>query len=495
MKKGHRMKLFTGIAAICLITQLIASEREEFQIDVPGIQQVYPVDMDNDGDLDLIVVHHDKSLMEEETRRFISIYRQDRGFPSRPSARYAVPGPDAVFDWGDTDRDGLMELLFVRPDGIWIWYPAFSCLEDSGRSCRLIGAHTLFTGPDRSELVQWNFIKDIDEDGKPELTLPEFGGFHFYGQDSLGLFQLLHECRIPLEHRIQSRAGLALQIYLPEIRIADMDLDHNPDLLFILKEKIILCLGSGQKIWPTMADSSVFRIMRFAADNPHLSMLEALAPAENHLEIEDLNNDGFKDIILSRASMAGFTKTLSQLQLYYSRNGTFDILPDQVLAADNFYGDHFITDLNMDGRPDLALLQFPIGLVGAARFLITQKMKVGFDIYLMKTDGRYPDIPDQQLRFTRRSKIRNVLRPEVAAFSDWNGDGRPDLLVNVNHQQIIVFLQTSAGLFDKKPAFKIRMPVSPENRIGDLNHDGRADLILWYPDTGKMTVLLSRGAG
>ena len=112
------------------------------------------------------------------------------------------------------------------------------------------------------------------------------------------------------------------------------------------------------------------------------------------------------------------------------------MLPDHVLISENFDGAHWLYDINRDGRTDVALLQFPIGLMGAAKYLFTRRMKYAIDLYIQTENGRFQDIPTRTIHCSRDSKLRNILRPAIIAFADWNGDNRTDLLISTGEHTL-----------------------------------------------------------
>ena len=486
-RMAKKMRILMISVFIMTSVRVQAMDRHEITIAVPGIQQVFPVDMDGDSNLDLIVLHRDTDVLQVQPNRYVSVFLQrNNGYASEADARYRADIGDIILDWGDLDKDGLLELLFVRPGGIVTWHP-----ETPDTVHEILSCVSLFSGADPERLIHWSFFRDVTGDHAGEIVMNNQYGFDIYAKDSTNRFQPISHLETFMKHELITGNSLVLQTRLPRLCVCDMNNDAVRDMVFLSGDRMDL-FHTGSSIG-IPADTSVRPDLRkrFAMDEIHMSMLESLAPVDVSLKAEDLDGDGFGDVILSRASRASFTSTMSQLQIYYSSGGAFGTLPDQVLMAENFYGDHYIADFNHDGRKDIALLQFPLGLVRAAKFLLTRRVKYGFDIYYQNAEGKYGDRPDHEFRFIRHSKLRNVLRPELASFIDWNGDNRLDILVNVDHLHILVFLQSAGGGFLKKPDRKLRVPVSSWHWTGDLNRDHQADLILWYPRQGQIRCLIS----
>jgi len=481
------MKLFFIIFIFIQVSVCLATDRYEIRIPLSGVYQVFPADLDNDKGLDLIVLHRKADELQFHSSRLVSLFfQQSNNFKPNPDVQYKADMQDIIIDWADCNGDGFTEFFIIRPESIVSWSPQ---LPDS--IIPVLSSTSIFSGADSDRMVHWPFLWDVNQDSSLEIILNQKQGLDIYSKDSLDHYRFSIRLDMRFKHTLIQEKSLILQTCLPQIVLKEMNRDNWPDIVAVFDDRLAVFTS---QIQPDMIDDETFlssQEIQFAIEDPHLSMLEALAPTDMSIEVEDLNRDGYSDVILSRASKASFTKTLSQLQIYFSRRGQFQTLPDQVLMAENFYGDHAIADFNHDGRKDMALLQFPIGLVGAAKFLLTRRIKYGFDIYLQTPNGQFNNEPDQQLRFIRHSKIRNVLKPEFFTFADWNGDHLLDLLVNIDHQRIVCFIQKDVDEFSKKPDFEINIPVSPHFWIGDLNKDRQADLVFWYENPGEIRCLIS----
>jgi hypothetical protein len=98
--------------------------------------------------------------------------------------------------------------------------------------------------------------------------------------------------------------------------------------------------------------------------------------------------------------------------------------------------------------------------------------------------------------FRPKLDYRTVRHPASVAIGDLNGDGKPDVVTaNGELNTVSVFLNEGDGSFQGKRDY--RTGIDPESvAIGDLNGDGKPDLASANnPAQGSVSVLLNRGDG
>jgi hypothetical protein len=75
---------------------------------------------------------------------------------------------------------------------------------------------------------------------------------------------------------------------------------------------------------------------------------------------------------------------------------------------------------------------------------------------------------------------------------DFNGDGRPDLLVRRSDTQWNIFFSTTDGRwFAPQPAMTFDAPAHGYFEIEDLNGDGLSDIILHELDQPNLSIFMS----
>lgn len=180
----------------------------------------------------------------------------------------------------------------------------------------------------------------------------------------------------------------------------------------------------------------------------------------------DLNGDGRRDIIVLNEGT--FPNPGSLSVLLNNGGGTFAAAVNTNLSGTPATATTI--DFNGDNRPDIAVAMF--GLNGAANSI---------QIFLNNGSGA----------FTAGQSLSGGASGLIAA--DVTGDGRPDLIAGFS-QQVTIYGGNGDGTF--------RLPVTVAtdfnaNSIasGDLNKDGRVDLVTVDRNSMVATVLLGAGNG
>lgn len=218
-----------------------------------------------------------------------------------------------------------------------------------------------------------------------------------------------------------------------------------------------------------------------------------LASAEFHavsgplwlVTIVDLDGDGHKEIVATTPS--GFDGGVHVIR--WDPAGFFNI--QLVIRLEQFSGvaAQAVGDATGDGRADIVLMR-PNGggLDGTPNVLV----------YPQLADGRF-DAAQTYISVLDAGKDSSQRgRATQMALADVTGDGRLDLVLGHEMWEgfnVGVLAQNAAGRFDP-PAFSPALGIDPIYvDAGDVNGDGRADVVINDTTDGTMGVFLQSPAG
>jgi hypothetical protein len=180
--------------------------------------------------------------------------------------------------------------------------------------------------------------------------------------------------------------------------------------------------------------------------------------------IGDLNGDGTPDVATANAEASTVSVLLNRGDGRFQAKRDYPTDPEPVSVA--------IGDLNGDGRSDLATANGGENSVS---------------VLLGRGDGS----------FEAKRDYATGDGPSSVAIGDLNGDGRPDLATantEGERNSVSVLLNDGAGGFQARSDYRVgEAPV--DAAIGDLNGDGKPDLVTANLSASTASVLLNRGNG
>lgn len=223
------------------------------------------------------------------------------------------------------------------------------------------------------------------------------------------------------------------------------------------------------------------------------------------VSIADLDGDGRNDIV---SSTYGILKTLT-----HTAARAFGVLQSQQISGDN----HALADFDADGRLDLLVtVEKTVYFGGSSGTFAIPRIPVNGLPYGIATgdidgDGR-PDIvvADQfqstnsvdvflglgQGRFGPLTPVAAHLAAQRVAVCDIDGDGFQDVAATIGgvfQEYFSFYYGNGGGALPPSVDLGTTGSYPLAGACGDLNHDGRDDLVVAEIDAGAASVILGRG--
>lgn len=213
----------------------------------------------------------------------------------------------------------------------------------------------------------------------------------------------------------------------------------------------------------------------------------------------DFDDDGRPDVFVTNLG--------GNLLLHNEGDGTFrDVTSDSGLASDGWHTAAAVADVDGDGRLDLYVGGFIAFEKGARTYEPGSQFRQ--DIPAFFNSALYPALANHLyrnrggLKFDDVTDAAGVGNPDgrtlAALWADVNADGRPDLIVlnAAGTGSTTGFMNLGNWRFEPM-GFQTHIESGLSYRgiaIGDLDNDGRAELVLTGA-TGQQTALLFRDSG
>lgn len=436
----------------------------EWKVMVDSLQRYLsslPIDMDSDGDLDLIVSTIDSVRWFENT-------------PSGFSSSHHIPNLDQTV-YGmhacDMDDDGDSDLIVARGDGKIVLYR--HNIDGFGTG-QIIGSSQNFS------IINLQ-TDDIDQDGDLDvITSTGINEVSWYEQTSLGFSK----------HVISDSVDLIV-----DVTVADFNNDQYPDVVNASNKLDNLVLYMNQE--------GSFGSSTMVDNHPTLA-----DPTD--VNTVDVDNDGALDIIAS--SMQG-----RKISWYPNTESGFG--PQRIIRQNDGVGTIFdLEDFNNDGKQDILaadlnnyrLLWYPHNQNGYDSAITIDTLK-DFISHIEAADLNDDDLPDllvttskyiytyqamslfqsNSVVFTSKEKIagdeNNSHYFHISRATDINQDGKTDIVVG-GTSEFGWFINTGSGY--KKYYTRIDGTSFLDMELADLDGDQDPDLVYAYSDDNGLSILI-----
>ena len=269
------------------------SESEEFYLDHASGTFSSFADLDNDGDLDLLVSYRNEVTKAVHASR---IFLKEKDGYVGTGQEFAVMDNQTPFQWVDFNQDGYLDLWFYRnPSFYGTRYLQILLNNKSG----LFYEDENFSIDLSSFSFSWLFWEDVDRDGKLDLLMQ--GPWHPQGYRNISFLRNTGNFQFKLVENLELEGTL-----ISHHPWADYDNDGDLDFFAVRSD------GCGTNFWVLYKQLAPFHFQEEKLDN-----IPALDDGFNINNTQaiwlDYDSDGWLDILFSGADYCGNGSGITRL--------------------------------------------------------------------------------------------------------------------------------------------------------------------------------------
>ena len=440
----------------------------------------------------------------------------------------AVLEPAVLFV--DVARVGGRDRLLIYRHGSVDWFDPYAAEQRP-----LINLKTSYRSSADDGIPHLDITHDVNGDGRDDLLIPDIDGFWLalqsrdgeFGQAvKLGPADPFADRNAYGDKRTYRQVGITAENtpwYLSRVHRLDYDRDGRQDLMFWNRYHFLLYRQNARGDFadpPRTLEAGIefdfdgsYGLAFQFGDASVPSMLLGMGPRTHYTVLQgfrDLNGDGVADAVtLSLTGRSPF-RLRGRYDVRFGRpapDATF--FPEAAdtsfkapgrsggLQAWGYAAQKFL-DLNGDGAADAAVGAVNIGLSGMFGALAGNSIAIDLALYQLR-DGEYPAEPDWERRVSSPFSPLNRRGPLFPTIltGEINGDGRSDLLVGERWDELSVFL----GVPGKEPlasqAITLNVAIPRDERharIADLDNDGTDDVFIQHSsatEPGRLVILMA----
>lgn len=428
--------------------------------------------------------------MDEQQRRIVGIYAFKQATDTFIELdKFTLPDNIFAYDFGELQQDGLQHLYFLDKSAVSRYVPAH--LSHPSKLIEAEQVKSMYLSDRAQSLKQIDFVQDLNNDGMDDIILPDFEHLNLWLSDCCGA---RHAQSLPIAARLEINES-SVNYDDQDIYFADMNGDKQTDLVIVEQGKLkVFEQNSNKQFTPLPKDipinKAIYGLNWWDMRGPNDQEMDQSNIKHRKVKgIEDFNADGIPDLAVEFTNSAGvldktidyefFYGEFKQGKLRFSEQASTSITSDDTLSNLSFL------DINMDGRKEVAVSSFDIGISQIVSALLSGSIDQDVLIFSMDGNNQFSKTPtvsqEVEITFSLTSGTRGQ---PLVKMVDVNGDNFKDIVFSDSDDVIRTLLATpnNAKAYARRSLKqKVALPKNPSDATAqDINGDNKTDLILHY---------------
>jgi hypothetical protein len=216
----------------------------------------------------------------------------------------------------------------------------------------------------------------------------------------------------------------------------------------------------------------------------------------------DFNGDGQTDFLVNKFMGTGTAFRSKNYYYMTSKEGVIPAVGKPIKTDGNKASGALVEDVDRDGKQDFVIVSTSFTPWSMVRAITRRQVLLEFDFYKFKEESKPYNFSRADLHqevlfdFNLGDVFVDGILPTLEG--DFNGDGFPDVFYARNREGLSFMIQNPKGtpLYPAQPTAVHPFKVPRKYRIGDLDGDGKSDLVFFNTREDKnrsFTVLTNQG--
>lgn len=439
------------LLAFTVFVTLAASPPLSILTTPSAIWDVSVEDVNGDGLQDIVATTSATSASSTTKSLEIFIAKAPARYPSTPSLSVPLEHWSGSVFFAEVDGRAPRELVVAKPDEA-TWYRFTEGAYVKGGSTSF---HSVLPGGSVELLFLEDAAEDLDGDGIDEWIIPGPYGYQLHNA-----YGLIAKIEGDIDSEIRPYGTPQITLRLPSQQSFVMTSEEQKGLAFLSDTYADFSFGEG---WRN--------------HKRHALPLELDDKWDAVTRMDDINNDGFPDLVVTQTRGTLRMKVLTQVYIA-SAPFVYPKKPTWSLESQGAFSTAYIRDVDGDDDLDIIFLDISLGIRSIVNYFVRGKVSVKASVHLFKS-GTYSRKADYKTSLTLDAPDG---REQIAfTLGDFNGDGQLDAAFGKTAKKLSVHLGDTKSFLSSKSMATYDVPTFGVGRVYDLNGNDKDDLLLFHP--------------